>query len=250
VLEDVVRLPGSLTLTAPNGVDVFAAPATAQAVGIRTVAGRAHVAGGVRLRAILDVEAGGIVRLGERAAAAGAEVQAGGDVFLGDAVRLRRKAVGPVRLLSGGDVVVGNGVLLRAAEGEVHVAADPVTGSVDAGRLTAQGETVRLEGAGIVLRTGTRLRGTRKDAPSYAPALVTLTATEGIGATGVRIDTRHGVALAVTSGDALVFQYGRIVGAGADVATFSTPPGGVCDVTGTVFEGITPEFVGCTPVGP
>jgi hypothetical protein len=71
----------------------------------------------------------------------------------------------------------------------------------------------------------------------------------GLDADGVRIDAARDVHLTVTSGPELRFTNGSVKGKGGTV-TFSTPPGGTCDVTGTTFTSVTPVFDGCSPVGP
>src|SRR5690606_24696886 len=110
---------------------------------------------------------------------------------------------------------------------------------------TAAASHVTLTGAMIELGAGTLLKGKRIRGGAGE---VDVIADDTLDAAGVSIDVTRNARVRVTSGSTLRFVAGRVKGKGGTV-TFSTPPGGTCDVTGTIFTNVTPVFEGCTAVG-
>ncbi|HEV7730685.1 MAG TPA: hypothetical protein VGR62_00920 [Candidatus Binatia bacterium] len=245
-----VRVSGPIVLTGANGVHVGGNLGTVFVAHLTASSGDVTTADRVMIGTRPEIEAGGDVHLGDRTTTQGATIHAAGSIVFGDRVRMKEKYFAPIVAIASADFLVGDGVSLMTKEEKVQLAADATLGVFRAERMSASGRSVDLSGGTIELGPGTTLRS-RMIKPLYPDeGMVDLHADAAIDADGVRIDAPTEVHLTVASGAVLRFTNGLIRGDGSSTATFTTPPGGTCDVTGTTFDHVTPVFVGCTPVGP
>jgi hypothetical protein len=190
-----------------------------------------------------ELEATDDILVGEKALVrttkTGLLLSAGGTVSLADRAKLRSSK--GVRVI-GQDVLIGEGVRFKTGRSFdiVRIDADPIVGIVQTGKISLRAESAHITAGSIDIGQKSKLT---------AHHGFDVTAETSIVMDGVRIRGNSGVIDVILNTPGTIALTNSLVKLTNGI-TLTTPPGGVCDVTGTTFVGSVPTYSGCTVIGP